>query len=862
MFDGRADLRRARMGIFSGTIVRGKKSEKAGKNSNGRAWGKTVNLEEIKRDWAKWPNSNIGIATGKESAVFVIETDTVDGHGVDGLASLKQLEDEHGKLPDTLMAESPSGSIHRYFKFPDDVEKIKSTNSQFAKGVDVKATGGMVLAPPSVRPGRGCYSWINNLEPAVPPQWVIQLCNKGKVQSTTVIEDRDDPLIVRWPRIRDKIDIQFPPKFQGFSHDASDYAWPPTLGMIHTALDRIDANATSRPDWIVMGYGLLDELDYDHALELFYNFSSRGDQCISYESVKYQFDSLTKSKPTGKPATISSIFKLAGMENWREIAQAEAMKARGINGDRITITPDPVEESHWRGQAEAEPAKEAKQSTKPQEKFVSLPLPPVPVDLWGKFEAPPLPLGLLPKVIEDFAVVQGELMGADPAELAVSALVVCAAAIHDSISVQVKRHTDGWKESARIWIALVGNPSTKKTPIIREATKPLLDIDDDLLRQYLSDLEVYNEMDKDHRKGKKPPAQVRLRLEDTTVEAAQEVLKSSPGGVLLLQDELSGWFGAMEKYGGARGSANDRGFWLKSWNGGSSPVNRITRGSGLIPNLSVSLLSGIQPSVIRSIAQDTHDDGLLQRLFPIVLRSATMGHDRPTPPIARDYARLVGRLHELTTASIKDASGPSVQRPTLAFDDDAQEIRRRLEAKHLELMGLETVNRKLAAHIGKYDGLFARLCVTFHCIENSSGGLPGYITKDTTQRVTDFLHKFLLPHAIAFYAGILGLADDHDRLSAVAGYILAHGLETIDSRDIARGDRTMRRLTKKDTEAVFEQLEALGWIGRAYDENTRKWYWRVNKACHRLFEKRAKMETERRAEVRAAFADFGEKVSE
>ena len=37
-----------------------------------------------------------------------------------------------------------------------------------------------------------------------------------------------------------------------------------------------------------------------------------------------------------------------------------------------------------------------------------------PVDLWNTFAAPLLPIGLLPKLIEDFAFEQGVQMGADP----------------------------------------------------------------------------------------------------------------------------------------------------------------------------------------------------------------------------------------------------------------------------------------------------------------------------------------------------------------------------------------------------------------------------------------------------------------
>ena len=70
-----------------------------------------------------------------------------------------------------------------------------------------------------------------------------------------------------------------------------------------------------------------------------------------------------------------------------------------------------------------------------------------PVDLWANFEPPALPRGLLPKVIEDYAVTTGETMGADPAGLAMAALTVCGAAIPDGIKLRMKEHNEDWQES-------------------------------------------------------------------------------------------------------------------------------------------------------------------------------------------------------------------------------------------------------------------------------------------------------------------------------------------------------------------------------------------------------------------------------
>jgi len=250
-------------------------------------------------------------------------------------------------------------------------------------------------------------------------------------------------------------------------------------------------------------------------------------------------------------------------------------------------------------------------------------------------------------------------------------------------------------ESTRAWVALVGPASAKKTPEIAPAARPLSKIDAEMYRTYARAKAQWDAMSADQRRSTPRPKQTRIRLEDVTIEAAQEVLQDSPNGVLCVHDELSGWFGSMDKYASHRGAAKDRSFWLQAYNGGTYTFNRVTRGSGFIENLSVSLLGGIQPEPMRKIATDTVDDGLIQRIIPVMLKPATVGKDAPTSDAAVRYADLIGKLHKM-------------EQPfdDVWFNDAAMEIRRKLEEKHLNLTLLEAANKKLAAHIGKYDGIF------------------------------------------------------------------------------------------------------------------------------------------------------------
>jgi hypothetical protein len=493
--------------------------------------------------------------------------------------------------------------------------------------------------------------------------------------------------------------------------------------------------------------------------------------------------------------------------------------------------------------------------------YVAAPPPPAatPLDLWAHYEPPAFPLGLLPDVIERYAVTLGQLMGCDPSGLAMGALVTCGAMIPDCVKLKVKQHSEDWDEEARLWVGLIGGVSAMKSPMMRQVIKPVRAIEKALWQTYAADMRSYEALPPDERKAATKPRLSQLRLEDTTVEAAQDSMRDNPHGMLTVQDELGGWFGSMDRYSGGKG-ASTRGFWLQTWTGGGYTVNRIGRGVFHIDNIGISMLGGIQPEVIRKVACENYDDGLVQRLLPIVLHPGTLGHDDPTPPVSGEYARLIDRLYKLRP-ELSEAPDFFLPPSILEFDAAAQVIRREVEKRNLELGKLELVNKKLGSHCGKLNGYFSRLCLIWHCIENCGEELPGCINADTARRVAKFMREFLLPHALAFYAGILNLFDDNDHLTAVAGFILARKLERVTTRDVAHGDRTMRKLTRRDTEGVLEQLDALGWVTRVPGPRpSSPPQWVVNPRCHELYAKRAEAEAARRSEVRAIMAEVTKKV--
>lgn len=121
-------------------------------------------------NWGQmYPYMNIGVATGAESNLVVVDLD--EG----GWESFKKLEQRHGKVPPTVTAQTGSGGYHLYFSYPE-YRKI-GNGVKVQPGIDVRGEGGQVVIPPS-QSGRGFYSWCEGLSPfdIAPiemPDWLI-----------------------------------------------------------------------------------------------------------------------------------------------------------------------------------------------------------------------------------------------------------------------------------------------------------------------------------------------------------------------------------------------------------------------------------------------------------------------------------------------------------------------------------------------------------------------------------------------------------------------------------------------------------------------------------------------------------------
>jgi putative DNA primase/helicase len=115
---------------------------------------------------------NIAIATGTISGVIVLDVDP--RHGGDD--TLKCLEAEHGPLPPTWRVLSGGGGEHYYFRHPGLL--VGNSVGSLGPGLDLKADGGYVIAPPSRHICGRPYTWNVDFHPedtplAAMPDWLV-----------------------------------------------------------------------------------------------------------------------------------------------------------------------------------------------------------------------------------------------------------------------------------------------------------------------------------------------------------------------------------------------------------------------------------------------------------------------------------------------------------------------------------------------------------------------------------------------------------------------------------------------------------------------------------------------------------------
>jgi len=394
---------------------------------------------------------------------------------------------------------------------------------------------------------------------------------------------------------------------------------------------------------------------------------------------------------------------------------------------------------------------------------------------------------LLPEPIRDYVLDVADRQQAPPDFAAVAAVVGLASVAGNNVRIRPKQ-SDDWEVVPNLWGAIIGPPSSMKSPALRSALAPIYALQDSMRQDWeaaqssgsiddtiasLNAKEAAKKAAKALKAGDRDEARnllssvqrdvdqdedpcPRLVISDATVEKLGELMNENPRGLLLVRDELPGFLARME----SEEYQSERAFYLEAFNGdGQFTYDRIGRGTIHIPNCTLSIIGGVQPSriapLVRGAMSGVSDDGLIQRLqmtvWPDTLKDWTWMDRSPNLAARTAYEEAFGSLHSFTSK----LTAPAV----FCFSDDAQDLFRQWMIETQLKARTGKLPSMIESHLLKMPKTVASLALIFELVE----GGRGLIGKTSILRALGWA-DYLESHANRLYAAGSIATEDGARL--------------------------------------------------------------------------------------------------
>jgi putative DNA primase/helicase len=395
--------------------------------------------------------------------------------------------------------------------------------------------------------------------------------------------------------------------------------------------------------------------------------------------------------------------------------------------------------------------------------------------------------------------------------------------------------TSAWSEPSILWVGVVGDPSSRKSPALDAITGALRDIERDNAENHKLAIRDWQEKDERAKASKKAwqesvakavkegmrtpalpddavepaePVRRRTLIMDATPEAVGSILEGNPQGTLHFRDELAGWLTSFERY-----SPGGREFWLEAYGGRPFVIDRkgAAKGPLTIPFNGVSVCGGIQPAKLADTLLNAPDDGLVARF--LWAWPDKLGVIR-RPRAAADMVALENayrRLESLSWGLDGDGRQTSI---TLPLSDRAADIFEQWEQDNNSVD--EHASTLFKSFVGKMNGAVLRLALVGEFIRWawSGGAEPATVSADALIAAAAWVDDYAKPMAERVY-GDAALPVAERNAAILAKYIRKSSLRSINKRELRRSPHKSSLPSLRDNQAMDATIELLidaGWL--------------------------------------------------
>lgn len=413
-------------------------------------------------------------------------------------------------------------------------------------------------------------------------------------------------------------------------------------------------------------------------------------------------------------------------------------------------------------------------------------------------EKPSFPVDVFPPLVRQFITYGAEATNVPVDMVAVPFLSIVAAAIGNSLEIQLRSK---WKERANIWTAVIGTPGSGKSPASAYAMTPLNNLQSEAVKDYRNKMDYWSrEQELATPKEKKelppPPRLEHYYTNDSTIEGIIKMLGES-SGILIERDEIVGWVQSHDAYK----KGGDRAAYLSLWSG--KPIKKDRSGSETIyvehPVLPIT--GGIQPDMLPQLASDAGRDGFVERF----LFTWPDPMDAVVPDVPDDYA-MESRITELLRTIRADV--PRGQMITLTLTPDAKTA---FDEWWLENTNLaKQASGLVSGFYSKYNGYLGKIAIVLHAL-NTVGQKDARVPKETIEDAITVIEYFR-----SYLNYVLPSFDTAPSASfAGAASRVYRALHRTPGEWVVRRDLNTRlgnNIPAKELESILSEMQAKGSV--------------------------------------------------
>ncbi len=227
----------------------------------------------------------------------------------------------------------------------------------------------------------------------------------------------------------------------------------------------------------------------------------------------------------------------------------------------------------------------------------------------------PYPLEVFPLSMIEIIERISDSLGVERKVIAGTMLTVVSSAIGNTVRVSPKH---GYEVPIFIWLIIIADSGYGKSPAIGTLTRAVEKKQGKAYQKYSESLKRYGELLREAKKKKTienidEPILSHFFASDTTVEALGAIFNTTPKGILIHRDELSGLILGLNQYKGSKG--DDKQKYLELFNCTPWKTDRKGRVT-FVPNTGAAIIGGVQTAIMpRVFGEDAIDEGLLPRFL-------------------------------------------------------------------------------------------------------------------------------------------------------------------------------------------------------------------------------------------------------